>query len=282
MLTIDRLTESDLPNALRLSTQAGWNQIDADWRRLLSLWPDTCLAGRFGGSLVATATLAVFDAPAGGRLGWVGMVLVDEAHRGRGLGTAMLDAVLLAGREGGITTFALDATDLGRPVYAKRGFRDVIGIDRWVGKPAANRGDRSPPAAATDWQSLAKLDLDATGVNRFPLLRHLGNEPGGRVQFHRDGFACRRTGRVADHVGPVVARSDAVARELIEGLNSTGEPNRPSFIDVPRSTLDDWFNATGWSIARRLTRMACGLSVDDISLLLAGPHVYAAAGFELG
>jgi hypothetical protein len=73
------LESTDIPGALRLSTQAGWNQIDADWRRLIRLWPDGCLGGwRDDGTLVATATLATFDRS----VGWVGMVLVDESCRG--------------------------------------------------------------------------------------------------------------------------------------------------------------------------------------------------------
>src|SRR5690606_10280179 len=64
------LTESDVNAALHLSTQAKWNQVDADWRRLLRLWPDSCFGLWQDESLIATATLARF-----GEIGWVGMLL---------------------------------------------------------------------------------------------------------------------------------------------------------------------------------------------------------------
>src|SRR5687768_10315056 len=100
MLKVDRLSESDIDAALRLSTAAGWNQLGADWRRLIDLWPQFCLAGRVDGALVATATLAVYPQTAAGLhaspVGWVGMILVDPAHRRRGYGGAMFDAVLAA------------------------------------------------------------------------------------------------------------------------------------------------------------------------------------------
>src|SRR5688572_17106434 len=121
MLEINPLQEADLPGALRLSTQAGWNQIDADWRRLIALWPDTCLAGRVDDQFVATATLATY-----GDVGWVGMVLVDESHRRRGFGGQMLDAILDLGRARDVRVFGLDATDAGRPVYLRRGFEDAV------------------------------------------------------------------------------------------------------------------------------------------------------------
>ena len=169
MLTIDSLTESDLPAALRLSTQAGWNQLEADWRRLLSLWPNGCFAGRVDGRLIATSTLATY----GTALGWVGMVLVDEAHRGKGYGGVILDATLRAAHNAGVQTIGLDATDLGRPVYLKRGFRDIAGIDRWVvaPSPGTNPSPASPPISgddrpkATDLDAAMAMDLAMTNVD---------------------------------------------------------------------------------------------------------------------
>ena len=55
--TVDPLRSGDLEGALRLSTQAGWNQIAADWERILALSPEGCVAGRMDGHLVATATV---------------------------------------------------------------------------------------------------------------------------------------------------------------------------------------------------------------------------------
>jgi len=89
-MEIDRLTPADIPAALRLSTQAGWNQLEADWRRLIGLWPDGCFAGRVDGHLVATATLATYRPSTA----WVGMVLVDESQRGQGYGGAIMDHVI--------------------------------------------------------------------------------------------------------------------------------------------------------------------------------------------
>src|SRR5262245_45751116 len=90
MLDIRPLQLTDIPAALLLSTQAGWNQLDADWRRLIDLWPETCIAGCEDGKLVATGTLATYGAD----IAWVGMILVDESCRGRGLGGAIFDAII--------------------------------------------------------------------------------------------------------------------------------------------------------------------------------------------
>jgi hypothetical protein len=39
VLSFDLLTEADVDAAVALSTEAGWNQTEADWRRLLALAP---------------------------------------------------------------------------------------------------------------------------------------------------------------------------------------------------------------------------------------------------
>src|SRR5688572_1129553 len=130
-MQIDLLTSSDLAAALRLSTLAGWNQIEQDWRRLIELYPDSCFAGRVDGQLVATTTLATY----GLQTGWVGMVLVDPDHRHRGHATAMMHRVLEHAERRNITTLGLDASDEGRPLYLKLGFRDVAPIHRLRREP---------------------------------------------------------------------------------------------------------------------------------------------------
>ena len=158
VFVIDELTAGDLDGALRLSTQAGWNQVAADWRRLLDLSTSGCLAGRLDGSLVATATVASFGAAAH----WIGMVLVDEAMRGKGLGSTMFARIIARARERGGDAVGLDATDLGRPVYLKQGFTDVAPIDRWTGmlRPATPPGDVAMIDRSV-FDDVAALDLSA-------------------------------------------------------------------------------------------------------------------------
>ena len=100
-MTIRPLTEEDAPGGLRLSTQAGWNHLDVDWQRCITLCPRTTI-GVFDDTLIATCSATPF-----GRLGWIGLFLVDEAHRRKGLGTRVFDALLTAGREEGIERIAL-------------------------------------------------------------------------------------------------------------------------------------------------------------------------------
>ena len=73
------LVASDIPAAIGLSEEAGWNQTSEDWRMLIDLAPQGCLAIEADGQLAATTTLLCY----GRRLAWIGMVLTRVSKRGR-------------------------------------------------------------------------------------------------------------------------------------------------------------------------------------------------------
>jgi GNAT superfamily N-acetyltransferase len=278
-LAIDRLGPGDLEAALRLSTQAGWNQLAADWQRLLDLSPEGCLVGRLGGAVVATATLASFGRDAH----WIGMVLVDEAMRGRGFGSAMLGQVLDLARSRGTGVVGLDATDLGRPVYLKLGFKEVAPIDRWTGtlRPTPAPGevgilDRS------SIEALVALDRAQCGADRSELFRHLLHEPGvigvGCYRQGMSGFAFLRPGRTHAHVGPIVAAEGADCLSLLSRLAPLAGSS-PVLLDSLRSPgTARLLEESGLTVARRLTRMTLGSPQP----VLMGEGVRAAVSFEWG
>jgi GNAT superfamily N-acetyltransferase len=89
MLRVRAMTEADIALGMRLKGQAGWNQLEPDWRRALQLQPDGCFVAELDGMAAATTTTCIF-----GSVAWIALVLVDEALRGRGIGTALMNAAL--------------------------------------------------------------------------------------------------------------------------------------------------------------------------------------------
>ena len=55
---IRRLTTSDVPDALALSSTAGWNQTAGDWRMLIELEPEGCFGIECDGAIVAARSSA--------------------------------------------------------------------------------------------------------------------------------------------------------------------------------------------------------------------------------
>lgn len=276
----DRLTEADAPAAFDLSARIGWNQSEADWRRVIGLNPEGTVAVRSGGALVATATLASY----GRALHWVGMVIVDPAHRGRGLGTAVLDRMVERSRALGGTTLGLDATPLGEPIYRKRGFVPVGPIDRWVGAlPPAEAADAAVAPGPGQWEELLELDRRVGGIDRARLLNALRREEEVRAWVVPErgpvrGFAFLRPGREHAHLGPLVAtRDEDVATLLRAAGRALGGGS--ALMDAPREPhLAELLEQLGLEVQRRLVRMTQDRPVPA----LMGDGIRLATSLEWG
>ncbi len=129
MLRVGHLSVDDVERAVALSSGVGWNQTPEDWARMLALAPEGVFGAFDAERLVATSSLVAY----GDALAWIGMMIVDTAYRRRGLGTRLLDAALAAAPVASTRVIGLDATDLGVPLYRRRGFVAVEPIDRWGG-----------------------------------------------------------------------------------------------------------------------------------------------------
>jgi len=98
--------------------------------RFLGLPGVRLFAGRRDGRVVATSMLVATGAVAG--IYWVGTL---EAERGRGYGQALTWAAAAAGREQGCRVASLQASKLGRPVYAAMGFSHVLDYESLLPPP---------------------------------------------------------------------------------------------------------------------------------------------------
>jgi GNAT superfamily N-acetyltransferase len=270
-----------------LSANSGWNQVAADWRFMLQ-------QGRGVGFATPDAhpVASAIHWPVGERLDWISMVLTHTDWRKRGFGTRLLqrciDAVTGAGRAAG-----LDATELGRPLYATMGFRELYTLSRWRlerAGPAAppQAGVEIRPATASDLAALAAFDRARSGMDRAALLAHLlGRAPGvalvateaGRI----GGFVLGRDGRTMAQIGPVVADSDSIALALLSRAVSASA--LPAILDVPdrHAAIGDWLRQAGGTAPRRFWRMVLSDAPLGAHGGLDDPRcLYVIAGPELG
>ena len=269
---VRRLAASDVPAALKLSEQAGWNQTADDWRALMDLAPEGCLAIEVEGELAATTTLLCY----GCRLAWIGMVLTKKSYRGRGFARRLLTQALNLADQAAIETVKLDATDQGRPLYEKMGFRNEQAVERWT-RPGTGGTTGPVDAVERPAENWRMADRRAFGVDRFELLEKLAER--GSPVFDIDGsYWLTRPGRYSYYLGPSVCDAPGTARALIErALPSAG--NRgcswdlfPSNADAAAIARDLAFTPT-----RHLQRMVRGKDLHANNDLM-----YAIAGFELG
>lgn len=277
---VRRLTETDVPAAMRLSTQAGWNQVAADWHRLLTLSPDGCFAGWVDDELVATTTVVTHE----DGTSWVGMVLVDAEHRRQGYGEQILRHALDATQGNERRTIGLDATDQGLPLYRRYGFEELCQITRLSGTPRrAGSTDDVQTIAAADGTGLSAFDAAACGTERRELVERLLSEPRS-VGFacpgvgDPDGYAILRPGRNHWQLGPVVAEGTDVLGRLLDAAAERLDGESVIVDSLADGAADELLVERGLSPQRHLSRM----TYPDATPLLTGDAVVAAAGLELG
>ena len=255
------MVEADIADGLRLCRASGWNQTARDWEQFLRLTPGGASVAERDGRVIATVATMRYDT----RFAWIGMVLVDPAERGRGVGTRMLDEGLALVAD--VSLAGLDATPAGYPLYVKRGFREEYRIVRLQGTPPERLP--SPAAAvrpmlATDLPSVCAYDEWVFGAERAAMLHWMLDgapelawviEPEGRLA----GYTFGRLGHLFQHVGPIVADDERAAAALVTACLG-GHASMPSVIDAPRRS-GGWLQVLaglGFTEQRPLTRMSRG------------------------
>lgn len=262
------LFESDIPAAMRLKEAAGWNQTEADWRRLLSLEPNGCFAAVRDGRLVGTTTTTIYD-----ELAWIGMVLVDPQHRRQGIAAQLMNGALDYLKDK-VETIKLDATALGQPVYEKFGFEVESEVERWTGN-AAGRETQSP--SVMDRTALLDLDRLAFHADRSQLIEKLIDDACVPPVLVTGGYALARRGTRKTYVGPVVAKDPQIIETLLDQMLSRLR-GREVYVDINKECVDDtsWLSNRGFVKERDLIRMVKSGPSQKTSRLIvaiAGPEV---------
>lgn len=272
MSKIRLLCSEDIPSVMRLNHFAGWNQTEQDWERLLRLEPQGCFGLEIGGTVVCTTTAVCY----GNRLAWIGMVLTDPEHRGKGFATRLMEVAVGWLRRRGIQWIKLDATDMGRPIYVKLGFHDEARVERWARLPRPV-DDPPPLAGSVDFG----LDLEAFGACRMALLKDLTRT--GEMAAVDGGYAFGRSGANAAYFGPCVATGMTSARKLLQWFLSK-HPGETVYWDILPDNCDALQLALefGFERRRQLVRMVMPGVAAPEPFRRRDEYVYAIAGFEYG
>jgi ribosomal protein S18 acetylase RimI-like enzyme len=264
-----RLRAEDIPPAAQLSAQAGWNQTEEDWRMLLELSPEGCLAIEVDDHLAATTTLLCY----GCRLAWIGMVLTKAEYRRRGFARRLLARALEIANKMGIATVKLDATDQGQPLYESLGFRNERQIERWS-RPGENTVQLLAGRTSVEepWHELDSLMF---GADRSQLLARLAqlNPPRSISQ----SYLFSRPGRVSAYLGPCISENPGTARRMIEECVQNTRCGWSWDLFHRNQDAVALARDLGFSPQRHLVRMVRGKELCEKE-----NAIYAIAGFELG
>jgi GNAT superfamily N-acetyltransferase len=258
MVVLRNMKIDDLDFLMEMVTTAGWNQIDQDWIRYISLEPNGCFVAEENGEPVGTATTVCYE----DEVGWIGMVIVKPSIRGKGIGKALINNCInyLKIR---VETIKLDATPMGEPLYTKLGFKPEYRITRLETHVSLDSDQKIfqqiPPI-----NEIIRLDKNAFGANREKVLKQLFAEYLEYYVFEKtandlSGYAIANRGQHHWHIGPLIAHDDKVAKRLMEQILQKLN-GKQVYMDVPNFSGDreKLFVKFGFQLVRSYTRMYLG------------------------
>jgi GNAT superfamily N-acetyltransferase len=278
------LRADHLPDAVKRSAALGWPYREADWRFAFDL--GSGFAAEVDGRLVATAMWW----PYGQTHASMGMVIVDPGMQGRGLGRALMEKLIDEARH---RTVFLNATQEGLPLYAQLGFvargqvfqhQAVLPAETvLVTTPASVR-----PLRAADDDSVRRLDLAATGMDRTALLNALFATGTTMVVERGAGvsaYACAREFGHGVVIGPVVASGANSAADAMDLIAALARRARGRFlrIDVTESGgLSAWLSDMGLPCVGHAVPMVRGIQAGAIGAADADARLFALSNQSFG
>lgn len=211
--------EVDFDFALYLTHGEGWKDIRSDFERFLAYEPAGCFIAEDTGKAAGMVTTISY-----GSLGWIGCLIVEPKRRGKGIGTALMEAAIGYLEDKGVQTIRLDADPPGMPLYRRFGFVEEGHSLRFQGVGRRyDLGDGIESMVESHLDEVCDLDARAFGADRSRVLRRLFKDS-PRFCF----VACRR-GHVIAYVmgrlrasggwiGPWVCSTDELGLDQPEFL----------------------------------------------------------------
>ena len=278
-------TRDELATALAWAGDEGWNPGVDDVGLFWDADPDGFNAAEVDGRLIGTGATVSY----GGRLGFMGLFIVDPEHRGAGLGRRLWHYRrdhLISRLEPG-APIGMDGVVEMAPFYTRGGFRH----HHYHVRMAGVRDDRAllpdaevVSASTVPLPSLIDFDADHVGARRDHFL------PGWLAQSHGCsvalldgdailGLGVRRQCAVGHKIGPLTARSPDAAQALMQSLVAGLAPGEEFFLDIPDINPAAADLARDWEMTEvfRCARMYHGDPPE-----VDWSEVYGPATLELG
>ena len=148
-------------------------------------------------------------------LAWIAWMAVDPDIQGKGVGNEIMKNLMDYTKDSGFETLRLDATNIGRKLYSKFGFRDEYRV-LWyeiTSQGISNKFDGVDITISNvipNW--CLKLDKEAFGDDRSQLLKHLLDNGGQIITVENGGYGILWKNRI----GPIIAEDVGIARNIVK------------------------------------------------------------------
>ncbi|MDL2418533.1 GNAT family N-acetyltransferase [Bacillus tropicus] len=221
-IRVKRLREEQIGDIVSLSSYIGW---DYNREEIETIFNAGIVYGVWNEreELIASAAIILY----GEKLASIGMVIVHPDYKGRGIGKIITDACVKS--VSAHTPIMLIATDEGKPLYEKLGFRAVSYVSKYicnsynVNDYCVRNEDYMMDYEEGDLEKIIKIDEYAFGTNRKEFLkkRIMQSEQSIVVKDKEQnvlGYGLSIQTPENKIIGPVVAKNDAMAMRIVHDL----------------------------------------------------------------
>lgn len=224
------------------------------------------------GAIVGTGVATI-----NGPVAWIGTIWVASSARGQGIGRALTEAPIEVAESAGCRTLVLVATDAGRPLYERLGFRvrtwyrtmEAPGLAGSAPSGAGGSG-RGPGDGgirafrAADLESMASLDRAATGEDRRHLLAAFAGSETTMVLASGSDAPSGYVVRAPWGGGATIAPDPPSALAILRARRLAAGPDRRvrAGILIENEAGARALAADGWTEAWRAPRLERGEPLD--------------------
>jgi len=213
---------------LSLIDLVGWGLTEGDFHRMLSYEPQGCFIATLDGRDVGMVATTGY-----GEVGWIGNLIVQPGHRGRSIGTRLMERAVQHLTQEGADSIRLDAVAKVVPLYQRLGFSHEYRSLRYKGEARQNPAERVRLMTRKDLPAVIELDRTFFRLDRERILRRVHSDfPDLCFTARRDGqligYIMAKDGSDVVRIGPWISRPrhTEAAEELLHGVMNArlGEP----------------------------------------------------------
>jgi len=239
-IRVERLRKEQIGNIVALSSYIGW---DYNREEIETVFNTGIVYGVWNErkELIASAAIILY----GEVLASIGMVIVHPDYKGRGIGKMITNSCMNS--VSAQTPFMLIATDEGKPLYEKLGFRVVSYVSKYIcnsynaNHKCAENEEYMVVYKEGDLEGIIKIDEGAFGTSRNEFLKQriMQSERCVVVKDTKENVVgygiCIQTPE-NKIIGPVVAKNNAMAMRIVHDL--VRGHNGKLRMDVPEGKKD--------------------------------------------
>ncbi|MBE7118933.1 GNAT family N-acetyltransferase [Bacillus cereus] len=239
-IRVERLKKENIEDIVALSSYIGW---DYNREEIETIFNSGIVYGVWNEKkeLIASAAIILY----GETLASIGMVIVHPDYKGRGIGKAITDSCMKS--VSSQTPIMLIATDEGKPLYEKLGFRVVSYVSKYIcntynaNYKCVGNEEYILNYEECDLEKIIKIDEDAFGTSRKEFLKRriMQSEQGILIRDTKQnilGYGMSIQTPENKIIGPIVAKNDTMAMEIVHSL-AKGH-NGKLRMDVPEGKKD--------------------------------------------